>query len=79
MLGDDVFDRQYETTMESLEILSQNPLFDIEQVKGELKTLITYEDLDWTGRGMLKSSEISGTILAYQAFIMRYEKDHGGK
>ena len=60
MLGDDVFDRQYETTMESLEILSQNPLFDIEQVKGELKTLITYEDLDWTGRGMLKSSEISG-------------------
>jgi hypothetical protein len=72
-IEEEVFDNHYEITMKHLQQLSGKEGFDIHQIKGELLTLTKYEGLDWTGRGGIKEAEISGAILAYQAFIMRWE------
>lgn len=71
IVEDDAFD----DTMKHLEFVASQEGFDIQQVQEELKSIEKYEGLDWTGRGELKAAEISGTILAYQAFIMRYKED----
>jgi hypothetical protein len=61
---DTVFDHHYEVTLLHLEQLSHK----------ELENLTKYQGLGWSGRGLLKEAEISGEILAYQAFIMRWER-----
>lgn len=71
---DDAFNR----TLKHLEAMSAQPGFEISQAEAELKSVEKYEGLDWTGRGGLKAAEISGTLLAYQAFIMRHKKERGG-
>jgi hypothetical protein len=73
---DDVFDHHYDVTMKYLNEQSQKEDFSIDLVKAELVSLTKYEGLDWTGRGLIKEAEISGAILAYQAFIMRWENAH---
>jgi hypothetical protein len=73
MLEEEVFDSQYEITMNRLKEQALAQDFTIEKLKGELQSLVKYEGLDWTGRGNLKAAEISGAILAYQAFIYRYK------
>ncbi|MCF7940362.1 MAG: hypothetical protein K9M84_02010 [Spirochaetia bacterium] len=73
MLEDEVFDSQYEITMNRLKEQALAQDFTIEKLEGELQSLVKYEGLDWTGRGNLKAAEISGAILAYQAFIYRYK------
>jgi hypothetical protein len=71
---DTVFDHHYEVTLLHLEQLSHKEDFSIELVKAELENLTKYQGLGWSGRGLLKEAEISGEILAYQAFIMRWER-----
>lgn len=73
---DTVFDHHYEVTLLHLEQLSRKDDFSIELVKDELENLTKYQGLGWSGRGLIKEAEISGEILAYQAFIMRWEKAH---
>ncbi len=72
----EIFDQSYEDTLKRLEQLSRRPGFDIAEFEGELVHLMRYEGQDWTGRGEVKNSEISGQILAYQAFIFRWKKKH---
>ncbi len=71
---DDIENTAYESMLKHLNSRSENDDFDIEQIRSELKTLEKYEGLDWTGRGSIKAAEISGHILAYQVFLMRYRK-----
>jgi hypothetical protein len=75
MFGEEqVEDDAFEDTLKYLELLAAQENFDISQVEAELRAVQKYEGLDWTGRGALKAAEISGAIMAYQAFIMRYKK-----
>jgi hypothetical protein len=69
-----VEDEAFHDTLARLELMAVAEGFELGQVTSELKTIENYEGLDWTGRGGLKAAEIAGTILAYQAFIMRYKK-----
>ena len=71
---EEIEDRAYNNTLEYLKQFSLNNDFDIGKVKAELETMEKYEGLDWTGRGSIKSAEISGTIMAYQVFLMRYSR-----
>lgn len=70
----EVFDHHYEMTLAYLKDTARKKDFSLEQVKEELRNLLVYQGQDWTGRGQIKSAEIEGTILAYQAFILRQEK-----
>lgn len=70
-IEEDIFDSHYEMTLRRLEERSHIPGFSLEELHGELKDLTRFEGLDWTGRGDIRSAEIAGAILAYQAFIMR--------
>lgn len=64
-----VFEQSYTTTYENLkERYVENDLSEGSAVR-ELESLYIYEDLDWTGRGELKNSEIQGAIAAYQVFL----------
>jgi|AntAceMinimDraft_2_1070361.scaffolds.fasta_scaffold78404_1 predicted Zn-dependent protease with MMP-like domain len=75
-----IFQESYEVTLAMLELRSKNKLFKITSLKGELDTLYVYEGLDWTGRGEIKNSEISGEIAAYQVFLHNYfNKEEQGR
>jgi hypothetical protein len=69
-----VEDDAFNDTMKHLEVMSAQDGFDIRQVDAEMDSLQKYEGLDWVGRGELKAAELAGTLLAYQAFLMRYRK-----
>jgi hypothetical protein len=64
-----IYDNTFEKTLEILKLRSMNKEFSIDILERELNSLYVYEELDWTGRGEIKSSEISGAVLAYQVFI----------
>ena len=70
----EIFDHHYEITLAYLNDAEERKDFSLEQVRSELKNLLVYQGQDWTGRGEIKSAEIEGTILAYQAFILRRER-----
>jgi len=71
---DKIFDDTYDVILAALVRSAQEPEFSLENVKAELESSCTYEGLDMDGRGEVKQAEIEGTILAYQTFILRYEK-----
>lgn len=73
-IDDKIFQDSYKETLAMLELKSKAEFFEIEAIKGQLDTLYIHEGLDWTGRGSVKNSEISGTIAAYQIFIHNYLK-----
>ncbi len=73
-LHQQIFDDTYEIILKSLQIRSEIKGFSCEKLKKELESLFKYEGLDWTGRGDVKQAEIEGSILAYQAFILRHER-----
>ena len=66
-----VFDDSYEDTIAALEVRLKNGTITLDDAREELKHLCIYEGQDMVGRGELKQAEISGMIMAYQAFIMR--------
>ena len=70
--AEEIFKESYKATLAILDLRSKNKLFKIESLKGELDTLYIQEGLDWTGRGEIKNSEISGQIAAYQVFLHNY-------
>ena len=67
-----LFDDEYERTLEMLTQRSQAADFSLESVRQELSYLQVYEGQDWSGRGELKQTEIAAQILAYQIFLKRY-------
>lgn len=69
-----LFDDEYEKTLETLTKRAQSAEFSLETVEQELSYLQVYEGHDWSGRGELKQAEISAQILAYQVFLKRYSK-----
>lgn len=73
---DKAFDDSYQSTLDKLQIAQQDPNFDIATAKAELESLYLYEVLDWTGRGEIKNSDISGAIAGYQVFIHNYTKQN---
>ena len=80
---DSIFDETYESVLHGLYARSEGERededggngFSLETVKGELDSLCKYDGLNWTGRGSVKQAEIEGSILAYQAFILRYREN----
>jgi len=74
-IEDIIFEKSYQETLNLLESRSMDETFDIESIKEELNNQYIYEGLDWTGRGEIKNSEISGSISAYQVFINQYLKN----
>lgn len=72
---DKIFDQNFDDTLFQLTTRSEAPDFAIEDVNEELHHLYIYEGQDWGGRGELKQAEISGMILAYQAFLKRFGSD----
>lgn len=69
-----VYDSTFDKTLKNLKLRSMDPDFTIETLEGELSSLYVYEELDWTGRGEIKSSELGGASLAYQVFIHEWKK-----
>ena len=69
-----IFDHSYHSTYKKLILSSADPNFDLQQAKNELESLYKYDGLAWTGRHDIKQNEIDGQILAYQAFIKRFEE-----
>lgn len=69
-------DTAFNDTLQRLETLSGRADFSMGPIEEEMKTLEEYAGLGWTSRRPLKAAETAGTLLAYQAFIMRYKKRH---
>lgn len=70
-IEDEIYDTNYTLTLENLERRKELPGFSIDDIVGEMEALLIYEGQDWTGRGELKQAEIGGSLLAYQAFLLR--------
>lgn len=68
-----IFDDTYEIILAGLISELKEPQFSRELVQEELDSFYHLEGLNWAGRGDVKQAEIEGTILAYQAFLMRYD------
>lgn len=68
---DDTFDVVLKTLYERRKLND----FSFENIKKELESYYKYDGLDWTGRGETKQAEIDGTIMAYQVFIDKIEKE----
>ncbi len=76
---DSIFDETYESVLHGLYTRSEGRDFSLDSVKRELDSLCKYDGLNWTGRGSVKQAEIEGSILAYQAFILRYREHQSNR
>ena len=60
--------------LKTLQVRSEKPGFKFSELKCELDSLYKYDGLGFD-RGEAKQAEVDGTILAYETFISRWEKD----
>ncbi|MBN2659596.1 MAG: hypothetical protein JXR86_21235 [Spirochaetales bacterium] len=70
-----IYENNYNDTYNNLRNRSILSGFSINDIKRELESLYRYEDLDWTGRGEYKNSEIQGAVTAYQVFLHEWNKE----
>lgn len=75
-LYEQLSDEKFEVTLHSLEERTNDHEFSIQNIKGELQSLYKYEGLDGEGRGEVLQAEIEGSILAFEVFIDKYEKEN---
>jgi hypothetical protein len=75
-LYEQISDDTYYAILKSLQTRSETQEFSLEKVKGELESFYKYEGLDWTGRGDVLQAQIEGSIMAFEVFIVQYEKEN---
>jgi len=74
-LYEKIVDNTFDVVLMTLENRRDIDDFSLENIKKELESYYKYDGLDWTGRGDTKQAEIDGTIMAYQVFIDKLEKE----
>ncbi len=74
-LFDSILDETFEAVLSTLEERARKADFELSLIERELSSLYDYDGLGWAGRGDVKQAEIEGSILAYQALILRYKSN----
>ena len=78
IMTDEIFEGSYRRTLDYLENrfgVGENGIDDMER---ELESLYNYEGLGWAGRSLVKDSEISASIAAYEAFLKQHRAVQNG-
>ena len=66
-----MYQNTYKETLDTLEERYRSSVSIKPIIRNELEALYSYQGLGWAGRGMIKDSEISASIAAYEAFLFR--------
>lgn len=69
-----ILDDTYKAMLKTIQVRYEKPGFKFSELKCELESLYKYDGLG-IDRSEAKQAEVDGTILAYETFISRHEKD----